>query len=202
LKGPTAMSDEFRPNPANALFLSSPSPTLPVPPHIPKPFPMSVPSSPQLFVIQFPPSLPLRAHISPVPSLSSPASPPTTVTCLEKRAIKARHAKNRIRLESESSGDDEGKIVDKVVDGKVSEVQGLINMSEPWIEGPKSAKVSLTLVRDFFLFLMFLSIKNCRYNMARLGLLVSFIRMTKRPELQKTCTLETRKGFRGSLPDL
>jgi hypothetical protein len=141
---PTTMSVEFRPNTANALFLDSPSPTLPVPPHIPELFPMSVPTSPQLFVICLQPLPLVGAHISPVPSSSPPASPPTTLTHLEKQAIKACHANNRIQSESESLGEDDGKIVDEVVDEKVGEVQGPINMSEPWIEGPKSAKVSLT----------------------------------------------------------
>jgi hypothetical protein len=41
-------------------------------------------------------------------------------------------------------GEDDGKKADEVVDKKVGEVEGPINMLEPWIEGPKSAKVSLT----------------------------------------------------------
>jgi hypothetical protein len=143
VENPTTMSEEFRPNTANALFLDSPSPTLPVPPHVPEPFPMSVPTSPQLIVVRLQPSPLVRAHLSPVPS-SPPASPPTTLTHLEKRAIKAHRANKRIRSESESSGEDDGKMVDEVVGKKVGEVQGPINMSEPWIEGPKSAKVSLT----------------------------------------------------------
>jgi hypothetical protein len=126
------MSKEFRPNTASALFLASPSPTLPVPPHIPKPFPMLVTTSLQLPIVRLPiilPPLPVESHISLVPSPSPPALPPTT---------------NIIRSESEGSGEDVGKKADEVVDKKVSEVEGPINMSEPWIEGPKSANVSLT----------------------------------------------------------
>jgi hypothetical protein len=198
LKFQQLMSEGFRPNTASALFLDSPSPTLPVPPHIPEPFPMPVPTSPQLPVVRLPtipPPPPVESHISPVPSPLPPALPPTTLTHLEKRAIKACRTNNIIRSESEGSGEDDGKKADEVVDEKVGEVEGPINMSEPWIEGPKSAKVSLTSARALFFFLMFLSIKNCRSNTVTLGLLVSFTRMTKRPQLLRTLCLGNPQGF-------
>ena len=126
LKIPTTMSDSFSLNPAGALFLASPSPTIPAPDHVPDPFPMSVPSSPRLPVVHLPPTL-----ATSLPS-TSPASLPTNLTCLEKRALRAH--RSLTRSGSESSGE--------VKSGGRGEVEGLINMTEPWIEGPKSAKVS------------------------------------------------------------
>ena len=59
-------------------------------------------------------------------------SPPSTLTRLEKRAVKA--GRKIVRSESESVGE---------VDGQLGgEVAGPINMTEPWVEGPKSSKVS------------------------------------------------------------
>ena len=121
LKIPTTMSDSFLPNPAGALFLASPSPTIPAPDHVPKPFPMSVPSSPRLPVVHLPPTL-----------VDSPTSPPTALTRLEKRAIRAHRSVTRSGSES----------LGEVKSGGRGEVEGPINMMEPWIEGPKSAKVS------------------------------------------------------------
>ena len=62
----------------------------------------------------------------------TPPSPPSTLTRLEKRAKKA--GRKIGRSESESTGEVEGQLESKVA--------GPINMTEPWVEGPKSAKVS------------------------------------------------------------
>ena len=142
------MSNEFIPNPTGVLFLASPSPTILAPDHVPEPFPMSVlpepfpmsvPSSPRLPLIHLPPStLPPTLVASPIdtthtpPPPASPASPPTNLTHLEKRALRAH--RSLTRSGSESSG--------KVGIGREGEVEGPINMTEPWIEGPKSTKVS------------------------------------------------------------
>ena len=76
-----------------------------------------------------------------------------------------------MRSGSESSGE--------VENGRKGEVEGPINMTEPWIEGPKSAKVSVLSISSF-IFADFLSTKNCRLGTAKLGRPASCTGTTRR----------------------
>ena len=173
LKSQQTMSDSFIPNPTGTLFLASPSPTIPMQDHIPEPFPMSVPTSPTNAVVRLPPALLPPPPVIPFHTLSppsAPASPPTTLTHLKKRAIRTH--RSITRSGSESSGEVKS-------DGK-GKVEGPINMMEPWIEGPKSAKVSDPRFFFFSFFVDFLSIKNCRLGTVKLGRPASCTVTTKR----------------------
>ena len=83
LKTQQTMSESFEINPTGALFLASPSPTMLTQDHVPKLFPMSVPTSLTFPIVNLPPTLlPLPPVVIPHTASppSSPASPPTTLT--------------------------------------------------------------------------------------------------------------------------
>ena len=149
----------------------SPSPPRPVPIPNPHPFPMLVPTLPY-------PASTLTSSRQYTPS------PPSTLTRLEKRAAKA--GQKIVRSESESAGE---------VDGQLGgEVSGPINMTKPWVEGPKSSKVS-----DPRLFLFHLlsscSTKNYRLGTGKLDRPASYIVTIRRLLPPRPRSLGNPRGF-------
>ena len=147
--------------------------TVPIP--NPRPFPMPMPIPP------YPAStLTSSCQYTPLP----PPSPPSTLTRLEKQAAKA--GRKIVRSESESTGE---------VDGQLGgEVSGPINMTKPWVEGPKSSKVSDPRLFPFHL-LTSCSTKNYRLGMGKLDRPASYIVTIRRLLPPRPRSLGNPRGF-------